>query len=76
MKKNDVKMAFKYINIDLNDTQQEQFVRYYELLVEWNSFMNLTAIIFLILDDILFNFLKFPKFPKFPTLLTPKYFNK
>ena len=44
MKKNDVKMAFKYINIDLNDTQQEQFVRYYELLVEWNSFMNLTAI--------------------------------
>ena len=30
--------------IVLSDDQKSQFVRYYELLVEWNSFMNLTAI--------------------------------
>lgn len=30
--------------ISLSDKQIEQFIRYYELLVEWNSFMNLTAI--------------------------------
>ena len=28
----------------LSDKQIEQFLNYYELLVEWNSFMNLTAI--------------------------------
>lgn len=32
------------IGIELNDTQIEQFLKYYELLVEWNSFMNLTGI--------------------------------
>ena len=32
------------IGIDLNDLQVEQFIKYYELLVEWNSFMNLTGI--------------------------------
>jgi len=31
-------------NITLNDTQYNQFIKFYELLVEWNSFMNLTAI--------------------------------
>lgn len=31
-------------NITLNETQQEQFEKYYDLLVEWNSFMNLTGI--------------------------------
>ena len=31
-------------NITLSDEQVEQFMKYYELLVEWNSFMNLTAI--------------------------------
>lgn len=31
-------------HITLSDEQVEQFIRYYELLVEWNSFMNLTAI--------------------------------
>ena len=34
----------KKIGIELNDTQAEQFLKYYELLVEWNSFMNLTGI--------------------------------
>lgn len=31
--------------VSLNDQQIEQFLSYYDLLVEWNSFMNLTAII-------------------------------
>ncbi len=32
------------IDIELSDNQVEQFIKYYELLVEWNSFMNLTGI--------------------------------
>ena len=32
------------IGIELTDTQIDQFIKYYELLVEWNSFMNLTGI--------------------------------
>lgn len=32
------------IGIELTDKQVEQFIKYYELLVEWNSFMNLTGI--------------------------------
>lgn len=32
------------LQIDLSEQQEEQFLLYYELLVEWNSFMNLTAI--------------------------------
>jgi len=32
------------IGIELNSNQVNQFVKYYELLVEWNSFMNLTGI--------------------------------
>lgn len=32
------------IGIELTDRQVEQFIRFYELLVEWNSFMNLTGI--------------------------------
>lgn len=31
-------------NIELSAKQDEQFLLFYELLVEWNSFMNLTAI--------------------------------
>lgn len=31
-------------NITLSDIQVQQFMTYYELLVEWNGFMNLTAI--------------------------------
>lgn len=32
------------LNICLNTDQMGQFMKYYELLIEWNSFMNLTAI--------------------------------
>lgn len=32
------------LNITLTDRQLEQFLTYYEMLVEWNGFMNLTAI--------------------------------
>jgi len=31
-------------DVNLDEKQLTQFMRYYELLVEWNSFMNLTAI--------------------------------
>ena len=34
----------KKIGIELSELQVEQFFKYYELLVEWNSFMNLTGI--------------------------------
>ncbi|MBR1693327.1 MAG: 16S rRNA (guanine(527)-N(7))-methyltransferase RsmG [Lachnospiraceae bacterium] len=33
-----------FFHITLTDRQLWQFMRYYELLTEWNSFMNLTAI--------------------------------
>ena len=32
------------LGINLTEKQIEQFLKYYELFVEWNSFMNLTAI--------------------------------
>ncbi len=32
------------IGISLSDHQVDQFLKYYDLLIEWNSFMNLTAI--------------------------------
>lgn len=32
------------LGIQLTETQMDQFMKYYELLVEWNSFMNLTGI--------------------------------
>ena len=32
------------LGIILDEKQINQFMRYYELLVEWNSFMNLTGI--------------------------------
>ena len=32
------------LEIKLSDNQVNRFIRYYELLVEWNSFMNLTGI--------------------------------
>ena len=34
----------KELGIVLNEKQVNQFMKYYELLVEWNSFMNLTGI--------------------------------
>lgn len=33
-----------YFGIELNETQIQQFLDYYEILVEWNEVMNLTAI--------------------------------
>jgi 16S rRNA (guanine527-N7)-methyltransferase len=35
----------KEFQIELTEKQEEQFLVYYDLLVEWNSFMNLTTII-------------------------------
>ena len=36
--------ALKEFGLSLNEEQKNAFIKYYELLVEWNSFMNLTAI--------------------------------
>lgn len=36
--------AFRNIDITLTEKQTQQFLRYYELLTEWNQKMNLTAI--------------------------------
>ncbi len=36
--------ALKELHIELNQTQKDQFLKYYELLIQWNSFMNLTTI--------------------------------
>lgn len=44
---NDLSQFEKYLEqfqITLSNKQKEQFLKYYELLVEWNGFMNLTAI--------------------------------
>ncbi|MEG2440486.1 MAG: 16S rRNA (guanine(527)-N(7))-methyltransferase RsmG [Acetivibrio sp.] len=39
-----IKEEIEKLEIQLSDKQAEQFLKYYELLIEWNSFMNLTAI--------------------------------
>lgn len=39
-----LKKGISELNIELSDKQYEDFISYYELLIEWNSFMNLTAI--------------------------------
>lgn len=44
MTKTSVKEAFDKIGLSLSDGQCDQFVTYYELLVDWNSRVNLTAI--------------------------------
>lgn len=36
--------AAKELDIELSELQVSQFIKYYEILVEWNSFMNLTGI--------------------------------
>ncbi len=36
--------GLKQLNIILSETQMQQFMKYYEMLVEWNKVMNLTAI--------------------------------
>lgn len=33
-----------YFGIELSEEQKQQFIDYYKLLIEWNEFMNLTAI--------------------------------
>src|SRR5690606_20985905 len=38
------RLELKKFNIQLNEKQLEQFERYWQLLVEWNERMNLTAI--------------------------------
>ena len=39
-----IKDAFNKIDLILNDKQAEQFLRYYELLIQKNKVMNLTSI--------------------------------
>lgn len=39
-----LKEDLSLLGVSLTDRQTEQFLMYYEMLVEWNSFMNLTAI--------------------------------
>ena len=39
-----LKSSAASIGVELNDTQIQQFIKYHEILVEWNSFMNLTGI--------------------------------
>lgn len=41
---NSLKEYLEKLNIEINDRQEEQFVKYMNLLVEWNEKMNLTAI--------------------------------
>ena len=38
------KKGLKELNLVLDKNQLNQFIKYYEILVEWNSFMNLTTI--------------------------------
>ena len=40
----DFKRLVNELGLTLSDRQYEQFIRYYEMLVEWNNVMNLTAI--------------------------------
>ncbi len=44
MTRNQVIESFSSIGLNLSDLQVSRFVQYYELLVEWNHKMNLTAI--------------------------------
>lgn len=37
-------LGLQDLGIELSDRQMDQFYRYYELLIEWNKVMNLTAI--------------------------------
>lgn len=38
------KKNLEQFNISLSEVQEQQFLKYYELLIEWNSVMNLTTI--------------------------------
>ena len=39
-----LKEGIREYGVTLTERQEEQFMRYYELLVQWNEVMNLTAI--------------------------------
>lgn len=39
-----IKEKIAKIGLEITDEQADQFLKYYELLVEWNQFMNLTGI--------------------------------
>ena len=39
-----LRLSAASIGVELNDTQIKQFIKYHSILVEWNSFMNLTGI--------------------------------
>ena len=39
-----LKEELKQIDVELTERQIEQFYNYYELLIHWNSMINLTAI--------------------------------
>lgn len=39
-----LRLSAASIGVELNDRQIQQFIKYHEILVEWNSFMNLTGI--------------------------------
>ena len=41
---NFLKEKMQEIHVELDDGQVKQFYRFYEMLVEWNKFMNLTGI--------------------------------
>lgn len=41
---NQLNKELRQINIFITDIQAEQFFKYYQLLIQWNSIMNLTAI--------------------------------
>lgn len=42
--RNQMEAELEYVGVSLTERQMEQFYSYYELLVEWNKVMNLTAI--------------------------------
>ncbi len=42
--RNVLRKGCEYFHISLSEQQEEQFIKYYELLVEWNKVMNLTGI--------------------------------
>ena len=44
MFRDEMKKAAEDFGLTLSESQLTQFTRYYELLVEWNEKMNLTAI--------------------------------
>jgi 16S rRNA (guanine527-N7)-methyltransferase len=39
-----LEMCCKDFNLELSETQKQQFIQYYDLLIEWNKVMNLTGI--------------------------------